>query len=104
MARDIYDLDIRDTNTYTKDIETTDDEPLTLLYSNTLDQSVTVNVYGTYASDDDFSDAVSIVSGKSVSSGGSSSDSVTTPYDQIRVEVSAGTAPTSGSFVSKMMV
>jgi hypothetical protein len=99
MAKDVADQQIRDTNTYNFPISH-DDDSAVFQYVNNLDAEVTVDLQGTYDSDDDFSDAHAIAS-KTISSNSTDSYSLTDPWDQVRVVVTASTAPTSNSFIAK---
>lgn len=99
MAKDVLDVQIRDTTSHTASLLHNEDNSV-LQYVNTLDQSVTIVVNGTYTGDNTFSDAHQINS-QSVNAGKTASLALTEPWDRLQVDVSAGTAPTSGSVLVK---
>lgn len=102
MAKNAGSADIRDTNTYTFSKELHTDEDLTFQYINGLDQDVTVTVNVTHEGDTDFSDSFEANS-QTVNTDTTDRDTMSYPWDRIQFEVSATTAPTSGTFSIKEM-
>lgn len=106
MAKHIVDGstggDIRDTNTYTFPMSNPVDRGRSVAqYANNLDAEVTVEWYGTYDGDDNWSDKV-LLSSATVGAGVTDRESLTEEWDKVRFEVTATTSPTSGSMVIKV--
>lgn len=102
MARNLGSTDIRDTGTYTYTKKLRTDGNRVFHYVNSLDQDVTVTFYGTYEADTDYSDATQIGS-ITVGTGTTDVDTLTDSWDRIKIDVSASTAPTSGTFSARVM-
>lgn len=102
MAKDVADDQIRDTNTYNYPIS--NNEPgTTFIVANDLDAAVDYTVKGTYESDDDFSDAITLASGETVSADGVSYETLGYSWDVIRFEVTAQSSPSTNSLRIKKM-
>jgi len=99
MADKVIEEQIRDTNNYySENVEADKVRSNSFQLVNGLDNSVTVNVQATYNSDD-WSDATQVAT-ESVSASSNSIVTVSDDWDVIRLEVSAGTSPTSGTFTA----
>jgi hypothetical protein len=99
MARDISNIEIRDTEQYQFTIKQAEEKSV-YQYANNLDVEVDVVVKGTYAADDDFSDAYELAF-HTISSGGTEAGALTDSWDVIQVSVQASSTPSSGSFIAK---
>lgn len=109
MANDIASDSITDTNTHTYDIDISKKGKGVYDYINGLDADIALTVYGTHEDDDTFSDAHTLVDRTSTGSGVIASnsaeyDTLSDPWDQLRVEVTAQSTPTSGTLTIKEMV
>lgn len=98
MAKDVIDYQPTDTSTTDSNaiVGQTDNETFQLI--NNTSVTVDYEFEGTHDSDGDFSDAVSLGSG-SVSASSTARDSVSDPWDQIRVKLTPQTSPGGSSSV-----
>jgi len=102
MSQDIYDDDIRDTNTVTKTIDGTEgDEQIVLHYVNGLDADAQIDIAGTHETDGVLADTVGLGTTTVAADGGTDSHTLADPWDVVVVQVTAQSTPTSGSFVAK---
>lgn len=100
MAKEIYSKDNSDldgsTETVDKDTQGFAAKHLWHI-THDLDTAVTATFYGTHEDDDNFSDAIQIGQDDLVSGGDESFETLTDPWEQVRVELVYGANPTAGS-------
>ena len=95
MAKIVGTDNIRSTTTQYYTIKNSN-SPLTFQYINGLDADVDITVEATHAEDDSFSEAVELMSGKTVANSSEDYDTMGYPWDQIRFAVTAVSTPSNG--------
>lgn len=103
MSRLVADDSIRDTNSHTYTIKN-GQSPITFQYVNGLNAEITIDVEATYGEDDDFSDSITLESGKTVAASTTDYDTAGYPWEQMRFTVTATTSPSSGTLHIRKMV
>jgi len=103
MARSIANEEIRSTSTQYFTITNTD-SPLTFQYINGLDVDVDITVEATHDNDDSFSEAVELMTNKTITNGSEDYDTMGFPWDKLRFAVTPISSPSSGSLKILKMV
>jgi len=100
MAQSIYEKSSRDLDGSTETVNTgTKGRKAEHLWhiSHNLNVSVTATFYGTHDADDDFSDSIELGQNSLTSGGDQKFETMSDPWEQIRIELSYGGNPSSGS-------
>lgn len=95
MASQIFDNQIRDTQTYNSTDVSTPNETIVFQLVNTLDVSVDYTFEATYDGDSDWSDALTLET-ETASSGSVTREGISEPWDKVRATVTASSSPSNG--------